>query len=82
MEFVQIDKVEYECLLKQDFLNHNKYRIYHSLEWLSFIEKTQMLTSKFIKIVKENECIGLFPYFEKRVLFLKLFVFSLEGWNT
>jgi len=82
MKFILIDKKEYEQLLRQYFYLHSNYRMYHSLEWLSFIGKTQNLNAKYIKIIENDECIGIFPFFEIKFLFFKIFVSPLEGWST
>lgn len=82
MIFKEIEKDEYYELLYNKFNKFEKYRIYHSFEWISFIEKSQNLIPKFIKIVKNDECIGIFPYFEIKVFFLKLFASPFEGWTT
>lgn len=58
------------------------YYVYHSLEWLNFVEHTQK-TERLVYIISKNgETVGLLPGFVIRKGPIRIFAAPFEGWNT
>lgn len=58
------------------------FRIYHSYQWLNFIEQTQKVEKIVYRIFDKEDIIGYFPGFIIKKGFIKIFSSPFEGWTT